>query len=177
MLLELWSTYHVHWNKVFGIFDSLVAPVATYACEFWLPYLISKSGLTSRDIMLSSWESLKCETINQKCARMILSVHNKASRLAVLGELGRYQLFIPALSKCINYKLSLEKIDPSPKLLIFFGQKWQTWPSMDKIVGYPELIRSAICWISQLTLNLAPTQVKQSPNFLETDLRFFGLRK
>ena len=38
---------------------------------------------------------------------MILSVHAKASRLAVLGELGRYPLFISALSQCINYKLSL----------------------------------------------------------------------
>ena len=96
-------------DKVFGIFDSLVTPVATYGCEFWLPYLISKSGLTSPNNMFGSWETLKCETLNQKCSRRILSVHSKASRLAVLGELGRHPLFIPALSKCINYKLSLEK--------------------------------------------------------------------
>ena len=38
---------------------------------------------------------------------MFLSVHSKASRLAVLGELGRYPLFVTVLSQCINYKLSL----------------------------------------------------------------------
>ena len=40
---------------------------------------------------------------------MFLSVHSKASRLAVLGELGRYSFFINALSQCLNYKLSLFK--------------------------------------------------------------------
>ena len=83
-------------DRAFGIFDSLVTPVATYACEFWLPYLIKKTGFMSRNNLLSSWESLKCETLNQKCSQMVLSVHNKASRLAVLGELGRYPLFLPA---------------------------------------------------------------------------------
>ena len=38
---------------------------------------------------------------------MFLSVHSKASRLAVLGELGRYPIFINAISQCLNYKLSL----------------------------------------------------------------------
>ena len=59
------------------------------------------------DNLLDSWGDLKAETLNQKCSRMFLSVHSKASRLAVLGELGRYSLFINALSQCLNYKLSL----------------------------------------------------------------------
>ena len=48
-----------------------------------------------------------CEKINQKCARLTLSVNNKTSRLAVLGELGRYPLYIKALSQVLNYKMSL----------------------------------------------------------------------
>ena len=126
-------------DKAFGIFDSLVTPVATYACEFWLPYLISKSGLTSQDNMLSSWETLKCETINQKCSRMVLSVHSKASRLAVLGELGRYPLFIPALSKCINYKLSLEKKRPEAPILDLL------WTEMIEMSN-----RGQDCWLSRI---------------------------
>ena len=48
-----------------------------------------------------------CEKINQKRARISLSVNRKTSRLAVLGELGRYPLYNKALSQCINYKMSL----------------------------------------------------------------------
>ena len=94
-------------DNVFGIFDSLVTPIALYGCEFWLPYLLSNSDFSSSDRLLDAWQSVKFETINQKCSRMILSVHNKSSRLAVLGELGRYPLFIHALSRVMQFKQSL----------------------------------------------------------------------
>ena len=32
-------------DQVFGIFDSLITPVATYASSFWLPFMIKKMGL------------------------------------------------------------------------------------------------------------------------------------
>ena len=57
--------------------------------------------------LLDSWESFKCETLNQKCSRMFLSVHKKTSRLAVLRELGRYPIFINSLAQCLKYKLSM----------------------------------------------------------------------
>ena len=38
---------------------------------------------------------------------MILSVNKKTSRLALLGELGRYPILISCLTQCLNYKLSL----------------------------------------------------------------------
>ena len=94
-------------DQVFGIFDSLITPIASYACAFWLPFVIKKRGFNSLNELLDSWGDLKAETLNQKCSRMFLSVHSKASRLAVLGELGRYPLFVTVLSQCINYKLSL----------------------------------------------------------------------
>ena len=94
-------------EKVFSIFDSIITPIALYASCVWLPFNIRKSAFESPDKLLEAWGPLKAETLNQKCSKMILSVHTKASRLAVLGELGRYPIFISALSQCINYKLSL----------------------------------------------------------------------
>ena len=47
------------------------------------------------------------ETINQKVCRLLLSVHKKSFRLAVLGELGRYPYLIKALSQCLKYEWSL----------------------------------------------------------------------
>ena len=60
-------------DNVFGIFDSLVTPIALYGCEFWLPYLLTKQDFSSSDRLLDAWQSVKFETINQKCSRMILS--------------------------------------------------------------------------------------------------------
>ena len=120
-------------DKVFGIFDSLITPIATYGCEFWLPYLI---GFLSADCLINTWGLLKAETINQKCSRMILSVHNKASRLAVLGELGRYPLFVPILSRCLSYKLSLLQRISQTNLL---GQMWTEMTEMTS--------RGQDCWL------------------------------
>ena len=104
-------------DKVFGIFDSLITPIATYASTFWLPFIISKAGFNSIEKLMDTWGTLKAETLNQKCSRMFLSVHSKASRLAVLGELGRYPLFINTLAQCLNYKLSLFKRQSSTNLI------------------------------------------------------------
>ena len=99
----------MHYDQVFGIFDSLITPVATYASSFWLPFVIKKNGFNSVHNLMDSFGVLKAENLNQKCSRTFLSVHSKASRLAVLGELGRYPLFVNTLSQCLDYKLSLFK--------------------------------------------------------------------
>ena len=104
-------------DQVFGIFDSLITPIATYASDFWLPFVIKKGGFDSIHNLIDSWGDLKAEVLNQKCARMFLSVHSKASRLAVLGELGRYPIFIGAISQCLNYKLSLFSRQSSTNLI------------------------------------------------------------
>ena len=94
-------------DRVFQLFDSLVTPVALYRCEFWFPHVITKKSFTGETNLLSSWEKFKCETLNQQCSRIILSVHRKASRLAVLGDLGRYPLAVRALAQTLNYRLCL----------------------------------------------------------------------
>jgi hypothetical protein len=93
-------------DNIFSLFDSLVTPVALFGCEFWLPLIMQKKCFNSKQNLLNFWQDLLCEKINQKCATMTLSVNRKTSRMAVLGELGRYPLFIKALSQCINYKMT-----------------------------------------------------------------------
>ena len=88
-------------DRVLGIFDSLVTPIALYSCEFWMPYVVKKSSFSSIDKLIENWESFTSETINQQCCRLFLSVHNKSSRLAVLGELGRYPLFLKSVAQCM----------------------------------------------------------------------------
>ena len=94
-------------GAIFRLFDSLITPIATYGAPIWLPFITPKNCLESSQGLMDYWENYKCETLNQKCAKITLSVNKKTPRLAVLGELGRYPLFLQSLSLCLNYKLSL----------------------------------------------------------------------
>ena len=68
---------------------------------------MSKKNFQDTNSFLSNWESFHCEKLNQSCARILLSVHSKASRLAVLGDLGRHPMAVRAMAHSVNYKLCL----------------------------------------------------------------------
>ena len=98
-------------SRAFQLFDSLIRPIALFSCEFWLPLIISKKNFMSKNSILQSWENLHFEVLNQKLCRLLLSVHKRCSRLAALGELGRYPSFIPALKHCLKYEWVLHNGD------------------------------------------------------------------
>ena len=98
-------------KKALQLFDSLIRPVFSYAAEFWLPFLLTKNCFDSQNNLLKFWDSFQPEILNQKVCRLLLSVHKKCSRLAVLGELGRYPVFLPALKHCIKYQNQIERSD------------------------------------------------------------------
>ena len=98
-------------RKALQLFDSLIPPICLYAVEFWLPFLLSKKGLESFSGLMKSWETFQPELLNQKVCRMLLSVNKKCSRLAVLGELGRYPVLIPALKLCLKYQYQIDNSD------------------------------------------------------------------
>ena len=78
-------------SRAFKLFDSLIKPIiALFSCEFWLPTIIPKKCFSNKESLLKSWESLHAEVLNQKICRLLLSVHKRCSRLAAIGELGRY---------------------------------------------------------------------------------------
>ena len=61
--------------------------------------------------ILKFWENFQPELLNQKVCRLLLSVHKRCSRLAVLGELGRYPVLIPALKHCLKYQYHIDTLD------------------------------------------------------------------
>ena len=99
--------------RAFQLFDSLIRPIALFSCEFWLPTILAKKNFVSKEALLQAWDSLHFEVLNQKICRLLLSVHKRCSRLAALGELGRYPSFIPALKNCLKYEWSLQNCDKS----------------------------------------------------------------
>ena len=58
-----------------------------------------KKSFDSCDSIMSYWETFKLETLNQKISRMVLGVPKISSRLATLGELGRFPLFVKGLCR------------------------------------------------------------------------------
>ena len=95
-------------DRAFQLFDSLIRPIALFSCEFWLPNILAKKNLISKEALLKAWENLHFEVLNQKLCRLLLSVHKRCSRLATLGELGRYPSFIFALKNCLKYEWALQ---------------------------------------------------------------------
>ena len=104
-------------KHVFKLFDSLIAPVFNYASEMWLPYVMQSKCFKSTDNLIGFWENFIGEKINQKCCRLLLSVHRKCSRLATLGDLGRYPVFLTSLSQCLKYKHFLQTEAPPDSLV------------------------------------------------------------
>ena len=97
--------------RAFQLFDSLIRPIALFSCEFWLPNIMSRNNFISKEALIKAWENLHFEVLNQKLCRLLLSVHKRCSRLAALGELGRYPSIIPALKNCLKYEWALQRND------------------------------------------------------------------
>ena len=109
-------------KKALQLFDSLIRPILLYAVEFWLPFVIPKKRFNTFNSLIKFWENFSPEVVNQKVCRMLLSVHKKCSRLAVLGELGRYPLLVPALKLCLKYNYSIESSDKSSLIYKAFNE-------------------------------------------------------
>ena len=131
-------------NKALQLFDSLIRPVFSYAAEFWLPFIIPKKGFESQTNLLKSWETFQPETLNQKVCRLLLSVHKRCSRLAVLGELGRYPVFLPALKHCIKYEYQINRMDRS-SLVYTAISEMRNNPQIDTWYTRVEKIKNMFC--------------------------------
>ena len=82
------------------------------------------------------WEKFQPELLNQKVCRLLLSVHKKCSRLAVLGELGRYPVMIPAIKLCLKYQYQIEHSDKTSLI----------YKVVQDMKGYSELD----CWYNRM---------------------------
>ena len=89
------------------LFNSLICPIAQYASEFWSILSIPLKSFNSKHDLMKAWEVFIPETLNQRFCRLIMSVHKKTSRLALLGELGHYPLLVQSFIQTLKYKWSL----------------------------------------------------------------------
>jgi exonuclease III len=100
-------------DKCLKLVDSLVFPVGQYATEFLAPMSLPAKSFNSKEQLLRAWEGFYLEVTHQRVCRLVLSVQKKTSRLAVLGELGRYPMLIKSLVQSIMYERSILKYQPA----------------------------------------------------------------
>ena len=85
------------------LFDSLVAPILTYAIEVWGPTLADTKKVTNTQSLKSIMESPSIERLNVKLCKHVLGVSRKSCNDAARGELGRYPILLMSVHRCINY--------------------------------------------------------------------------
>ena len=129
--------------KGLQLFDSLIRPIATFSCEAWLPNILPKASFNSKQALLKSWENFKSEILNQKMCRLMLSVHKRSSRLAVLGELGRYPMLIASLKHCLKYEWHLSQCD-SKSVVSMVVREMRSKPELDTWYSRVQVIKGLL---------------------------------
>ena len=126
---------HIRKSILFKLFDALIQPIATYACQVWLPSTnLFKSIIDegTRNNILQSISQDPLENLHLSFLKWTLSVHKYTSNAAVWGDCGRYPLGVVLSKLVFSYKKRLEVMDDE---------------SSDAIV------RHAFCEQRQLNLN------------------------
>ena len=92
------------------LIDSLVKPVATYACQIWLPFTNILQALSSyppqeRPNLARAATKDMLETTHLKMLKWVLGVHRRTNNNFCYGDTGRTPWAIEVLPQCIRYFL------------------------------------------------------------------------
>ena len=108
---------------------------------------------------MKAWEVFIPETVNQRFCRLILSLHKKTSRLAVLGELGRYPMLITSLVQTLKYKWTiLNKCDKQSLVYSAVSEMEQFSAANND------------CWLRRIQQIESLYKIKTFPSHPKTDL-------
>ena len=147
------------------MFDTIVSPVALYASEVWTPLVLPKKCFRNVDSLISAWETFKPEVLNQKACRLLLSVHRKASRLAVLGELGRYPIILRAIAHTLKYEWHLSNIVSPSSLVGMAVKEMKEMSSINEDSWYSRVSKiKTLFSISNFSANHSPDIVGKKIN-------------
>ncbi len=112
------------------LFDTLVAPVANYACEIW-------AGETA---------TAKLETVHRQFLKMTAGLSSTANSYIVLAEFGRYPLYCQQWQQALRYLHRLNDIGHD-RLLYSAALEQQSLLSGGKKCW----LRSTLAWMSALS--------------------------
>lgn len=105
---------HIRKSILFKLFDALIQPIATYACQVWLPSTnLFKAVIDegTRDNRLKSIALDPLENLHLSFLKWTMNVHKYASNAAVWGDCGRYPLGVVASKLVFSFRDRLEDMD------------------------------------------------------------------
>ena len=105
---------HIRKSILFKIFDSLIQPIAAYACQIWLPSTSLFKSLIDEDRENTKLQSIALdplENLHLSFLKWTMNVHKYTSNAAVWGDCGRYPLGVVLSKMVFNYKERLQEMD------------------------------------------------------------------
>ena len=100
-------------STVFKLFDALILPVVSYACQIWLPstFLIRELTNPVAGHHLPAIAKDQLERLHLSFLKWTMGVHKRTSNAAVWGDCGRYPLGITLLKQVYDYYERLRHLD------------------------------------------------------------------
>ena len=83
------------------LFDHTVKPIVLYRSEMWGDVVLENNFEVNKIIKI--YDQFVCQKLNIKYCKFILGVHKSSSNQAVLGEFGRFPLFIDIIINRFKY--------------------------------------------------------------------------
>ena len=85
-----------------NMFDKLVRPVMLYGCEIWGDTIIKGKSVCEEKMWRKILKS-QIESVHMSFCKSCLGVDRKATNVAVMGELGRYPVFVQIVIQMVNF--------------------------------------------------------------------------
>ena len=85
------------------LFDTLISPIVLYGCEISNIFNVTKAMKDNKYKYIENIFKWKQEKLHLNFCKYTLGVNSKTTTMAVLGELGRYPLYIKALKLTLKY--------------------------------------------------------------------------
>ena len=128
-------------TNLLKLFDSLIKPIATYACQIWLPSTHVLKAVLDDGNLLQACSKDKLELAHLKMLKWMFGVHKKTSNVFCYGDSGRSPLALTSISQGIKYFRRIRDLDldeSSPLVRHAFEEQklhnlewYNAWASLD----------------------------------------------
>ena len=111
---KLKKCFEYHKPKIGTIlhaFDHTVKPILLYGSEIWGMLDTNRLNKFKDNYFQKLCNDLVIEKLHIKVCKYILEVSRRSTNLAVMGELGRYPLYLEVILNMIKYWVRLSKMD------------------------------------------------------------------
>jgi hypothetical protein len=100
-----------------ALYDSLIRPICTYACDVWGAFLKSNDKIFNiNKENYNYFDGLEFEKLELRYMRSLLGVHRRSSNAGVRGELGRYPTTLYALKQAVKNLFRVANYDKNSVL-------------------------------------------------------------